>query len=1193
MREFKIFEAPLTGFSLVEAGAGTGKTYNITSIYVRAIIELGLMPKNILVLTYTNAAAAELRSRIRQRINQALNVYETGNASDDNFLMELKNRLTEKDYNQLKQALYSLDEASISTIHSFCNNLLREEYIAFGVQPNFELVDTKNELLDESVDNYWHDFIKNSENDLGKSILLEYLLNQGHNPEKLAAYVKDFNPNKDTNILPDIQLYGDGTSLYKKLEDLYNQILNQYKYDSETLAYLMDNSDGKIFKTGVYSAYNMHKNELEEWLNGAKQAPKYTEGIKAINYSYIASEMYKKPQKEPIFPDICYMADEFLELLEQVEAAFLVDFIKSVNSTYIKEKRSKNLFTYDDLIDIVAEKVSNDKTKSIPSNIAKKFPLALIDEFQDTDEQQYKIFKTIYKDNPDKGLFMIGDPKQAIYSFRGADLYTYFKAREDVPENQRYSLLHNYRSSDTMIDAVNKLFNHKENAFLLDELKFSDAKPPIGKQDYEKLYKNGEEVTALQFIKIGEDYTNLDIIRNDVRQALLNEITELLSGNYTLGDRPVKASDIAILVSKNYEAEDIKDLLAQHDLQSVIISKETVFNTDEATGLLIILKAIINNGYEPNIKAALTTKLMGFTLEDLYEFTDNENIRTDITLLFADALKIWKEKGIRESLSKLNNTFKMVHNISKYRDGERRITNYYHILELLSNYEAEEHTTPSVLFRYLSEKINTEEEVDAKEDEVIRLESDEELISIVTQHSSKGLEYPIVFLASTWEEIKLNAPGSWLNPATFTFHLEGKSYKGLNLKIVNTDYFTKSRYEELTERIRLFYVALTRASTATLIPYGEFKNEKISPLTTLLRPNNDNILEDIHQRIYSKLKLDFKINDLLKPFAELSNITNREKVDFKDWDTPKIATSESDYKPKATEFTRNDVFDYPRMTSYSALTDKRMEPTIYQVQNEIEGRDIDEKEEFISDLEEKILESDNAIFNFPKGADTGNLIHNILEVVDFKSGEDMAEKTAKEVEYFGLSDEQQDTALQWIKQIVKHPILPDDTSLNKLNEGELSKEIEFYFPIENINVDEVETIIRDETISGSNADRKTIRGFMKGFIDLTFKHDDKYYILDYKTNHLGDRYRNYDVERLKNAIISDNYDIQYHIYTVALHRLLKNKLENYDYKKDFGGVVYLFVRGLNNEDKSQGVYFEKPDYSKISLLDKLFKSGVK
>ncbi len=1193
MKELKIFEAPLTGFSLVEAGAGTGKTYNITSIYVRAIIERGLMPKNILVLTFTNAAAAELRSRIRQRINQAINVYETGNTEGDTFLEELTARLNEENYNLLKQALYSLDEATISTFHSFCNNLLREDYIEFGVQPNFELVDAKDELFEESIDNYWHNFIKESEDDTAKSIVLGYLLDQEYNPKKLAKYISEFNPRSDTQILPDIQISAGNKSLYDELGELYVEMQKQYANDNAELRKLMNLDEIQIFSIEVYRQYNAYAKELDVWFSGKNKTPGFIDSLQVFSNKYLTDKVYKKFKSMFIFPNLCRMVDRFLDLLEQIEVAFLKDAIQTINNAYIEEKRNKNLFTFDDLIGIIAEKIGEDKSGAIAYNIASKYPLALIDEFQDTDEEQYKIFKTIYWNQPNTGLFMIGDPKQAIYSFRGADLYTYFKARNDVPQKQRYSLLHNYRSSDSMIDAVNQLFNHKENAFLLDELKFNNAKPPIGKKDFQKLYNDGVEVTALQFIKVGEDvYSNKTMMNNDIRSTLLAEIKNLLSGSYKIDDKALKASDIAVLVHKNSEALDIKVLLALFDLPSVIISKESVFNTDEAQDLLLILKAILSSGSESYVRAALTTELIGYTVKNLHEFIDNERKRTEISILFGELLKIWKEKGVRECISKLNSSFKLVNNISRYFDGERRITNYYHLIELLSGYETEEHASPSVLLRYLNEKVSSDTQQNSKDDEIIRLESDEELISIVTQHSSKGLEYPIVFIASTWESINTNKPGSGKKAEVFSFHSGGDTYKSLSLPLADPEHYTQSRFEDLAEKIRLFYVSLTRAAVATYIPFLETKKEHFSPIKILLHRHNDNLLEDLRGAIYSKGDFNLKMADVLENFSKKENIEIRDGAEYDDFKLRRFETPKETYNPKAKEFSRTDAFDYPRVTSYSALTDKRTEPTVYEVRNESEARDLDETPVSSPDKEDKIPESDNAIFNLPKGADTGNLIHNILELVDFKSDETMVDEATKEVDYFGLDERQKEVVLSWIQKIVSHPILTDGTALNGLNNDNLTKEMEFYFPIESINVEEVEGIIRNRQNSAPQLSENHIRGYLKGFIDLFFKHKGKYYILDYKTNHLGENYQNYDVGQLKEAIISDNYDIQYNIYTVAAHRFLKNKVKDYSYERDFGGVIYLFVRGLNDADESQGVYFEKPDFAKIEALNQLFKKGV-
>lgn len=1185
MKPLSIFEAPLEGFSLVEAGAGTGKTYNITSLYIRAIIEKQLMPASILVLTYTIPASAELKARIRNRINDCIHAYENKDPNGDLFLEELLTKLDENGYQLLKKALYNFDEANISTIHGFCNGLLKEEYLAFEVSPDFEILGSETTLLESCIDEFWHQFINMYSTGKVKRLVLNYLLLEKFDPEIISKYVKPVVGKPYAKVVPESTGIEQNLYIIEKLDKLFQAIKTSYENEKDVLKTIIMNNDGVLNK-GSYKVGAPHHHEFLGFLNNADLDLVPFNKLELYGAEKMQSAVNKNQIVEP--PKTSYLIDQYLEQLKNLSAiriAFIHTAIQEIIPVYDAKKKVRNVLTYDDLITFVSDGLAADKSGVLAQKIAKKYPLALVDEFQDTDPVQYQIFKSIYKNEP-TGLFMIGDPKQAIYSFRGADLFTYLEAKSDAHPNQKYSLDDNYRSSCSVIDAVNGIFQSHNYPFLLENLDFRPAGYPIRDKEPAKLYKNGEEVAAIQFIEFVEDLETKVKANPIIAETVASEINALISGAYTIGDRKIQPSDIAILVRKHTQASEIQEALTASGLQSILKSKMSVFHTDEAKELEILLAAIIDSNFEGLIRAALTTTLIGFDAHKLLEANENEERWAEIVLGFTEMHRIWKERGVQAGLSVVDSIYKILERLASSKNGERRITNYNHLIELLAAYESDYHSTPSSLLRYLRDKII--EDSKEHEDEVLRLESDEELIQINTMHISKGLEFPIVFIPYLWEPISPKVK----KDSVFQFNQNNVTYLNIAGNIAEHEHILLNKIEELGEDIRLAYVALTRASTANFIPFVELKTDaELSPLSAITSG-----AKNVESALASKItkKGDYSVDSLstaIKALTKNPNIELRYPLNGTSRNIESLQKKKITPLAYTQEFKRTDVFNFPRITSYSALTKHHDSPSIIEIDLEKEGFDFDESEAKI-EFEETVLDSNvKSVFTFPRGADAGNFLHALFEKIEFNSRTDISEIIEKELDYAGYDSSWADVVKQWVLQTLSRTMPPVGVVLGNLTPREVLKEMEFHFPIESIQAKEIRQVIRDNKASTEMGDSAIIHGFMKGFIDLTFVYEGKYYILDYKSNHLGNDYQNYATIELNREIIAANYDVQYHIYTVALHRYLKNRLTDYSYKKDFGGVIYIFLRGLNDEDPSQGVFFDKPDWNKINQLDNLFKKG--
>ncbi|GAB5408815.1 MAG: exodeoxyribonuclease V subunit beta [Balneolaceae bacterium] len=1174
-KELSLFDASISGISLVEAGAGTGKTYNITSLFVRVILEKKLSPANILVLTYTEAATAELKNRLRGRIKESISALE-GEEVDDEFLLDLSKRFDRSHIQILKKALYQFDEAAVSTIHGFCQRLLKENSMVFGVSPKFEILSDDRSLLQEVVDHFWRNFLKSNTTDFRKA-LVNFIVESGYFPDNLMERVKAIIDKPYAILIPESKPLSSFEKDFDELKEAFNIAKKAFLEEQKEIESIL-NSDS--LNGNKYKNREKHFEEIKNWFN-TNEFP-----IKPVDRLYLFSSFMredgKKKGKEIPELKTFKIVDEYLELSEsfsEIEVSWLTNASIEIRTAFEQTKEGQDLLTYNDLL-IQVEK-GLEKNDGFVEQLNKKYPVALIDEFQDTDPVQYSIFQKVYSRSPDSALFMIGDPKQAIYSFRGADIYTYIEAREQANSNQKYSLSNNYRSSKKLIECVNKVFEKVKNPFLIENLPFKSALFPEGKDTSELLFKEeGRELNPLQFIEIEVEGLTADGVRKNITESTCTEILKLLSGDFKVNDLPIQESDIAVLVRTHYQAQEIQNRLRGSGVKCIVNSKESVFLSKEASELYLILSAILNPSFEDGVRAALTTEALGFSSEDIQHLLKSESEWEGVFQKFLNLNKLWKEKGFLRMSSRLLKEFGVEFNYAKFFDAERRITNTYHIFELLDKAERLNHFSINGLKNFFKIKRN-EESNNNSDEEIVRLESDERLVQIVTMHASKGLEYPIVLCPYLWEGITVK------EVPTFSFHKRKQAFLDIGSKNDQRIHHKEAKLnEELAERVRLCYVALTRAKVACFVFVVDGSDSELSPFSALFEGN-----ESIKQRIYDQLSLstakyksihkngktklstlirsfcdDTKMMDFRKPYTQISNY---------------LKTDESEENEfKTLSFSRSDLFQFQKITSFSSLSQSSKQNPVFE---EKAGFDYDD----FNQAPQSEENSNISILSIQKGAKTGTLLHEIFEEIYFNDPRTFDVVISKSILKHGFSDVWKPVLQKLVRQTVDHR-LKDEICLADLSANDCLIEMEFHFPISSIELSSLMSIIRggEENKVGSS-----ISGFMKGFIDLVFVKNGKYYILDYKSNFLGDSISDYDNASIKEEILHSKYDLQYHIYVLALHKMLERSVPNYSYEEHFGGVMYLFLRGIDPSKKGSGVYFDKPEFSLIQALSSSIKRG--
>lgn len=1163
MKQLNIFDAPLQGLSLVEASAGTGKTYNITSLYVRAILEKNLLPAQILVLTYTEAATAELKMRLRQRLLESLQAIESGEGRGEHFLEALIKKPWKDAAGKLQNAINNFDEASIFTIHGFCHRLLSEYSLQFNVNPNFTVVADELQMLQDSTDSYWRNFVRSVDSP-SEHFVLQYLVEDGFTPEKLCAIMKEIMNRPYANLVSGKYSYAQQIEIIEKIFKQFDVIKSLAQTDLEELKGILYSPELKKTKYRDNLKDDLWQT-LNDFLND--DYPRIGDKDAVAKFGSIISSEVRKGATFPVL-NISKAIDEFIELtnaLRDLKSTFVIEATEQIQAHVEQRKLAANQYSYNDFLTLVEKGLK--ASPNLAETLARLYPIALVDEFQDTDPIQYTIFKHIYHERENTALFMIGDPKQAIYGFRGADIYTYLSARKDVHPAQAYTLNYNYRSNAKMIGAVNEIFLQSHSPFLIEGLEYGKALSPDNRNEKYLTYKNGDELKPMQAILLGEDDLSKEDAEELVIEALVNEIMNLLNGDYYIGNEQVRQKDIAVLVRNHRQGEKVQDRLRETGIKSVLKGTKSVFTTREAADMLTILQAAMKDFYEPGLRAALATDLIGKTADEIQQLAEDEKAWAEIVATFSEIKAKW-ERGIEPALEYLFQVFGIKKRLMQFTDAERRFTNVMHITELLAKAERENRLHSNSLLKWMNRKV-LDESTKIQEDEV-RLESDENLIQISTIHAAKGLEYPIVFCPFLWEASKKKNKNE-----IFRFYENEKVHVDINTGLLDADRLVdqhKDMKDEIRESTRLLYVALTRSATACYVFLPSYRDLRLSPISAVL---GDKLVDEEITKTPSNS--NFRYEELISQLHACRCIEVRSHEPY-----PIPATNESEveeYYFEAQQFTRNDLNEFYRILSYSSIAKTKKEADDLAL-------DYDEEGAFLVRSEPETERPE-----FPKGAGAGTCLHNIFEEIEFTNPGKLNEIVKNNLRLSGFDEHLTENAASWINRLLRHNLGIPDVGLANLESHQVLKEMEFHFPIRNLHIPNLWKLVRGGDVQLSSQTQELISGYLKGFIDLIFEYGGQYFILDYKSNYLGSSPADYNSEALQAAIQASAYDLQYHIYIVALHRMLVQKLENYSYERHFGGVLYYFLRGAEEGSPGSGVFFHKPEEDRVLELDEYLRKG--
>jgi len=1178
---------PLHGARLIEASAGTGKTFTIAGLYLRLLLGHGsaetrhrvpLTVDQILVVTFTEAATAELRDRIRARIHDARIAFARGQSSDP-VIQPLLNEFD--DHKQaaeiLLQAERQMDEAAVYTIHGFCQRMLTQNAFESGSRFNNEFVTDESHLKAQVVADYWR---RNF-----------YPL-----PFTLAGEIRQL-WSSPSALLSDISNYLTGAPLSLSvpamkgsLADLHTENLKkidelkaQWRESQDDFLTLISDSD--ISKRS-YTKKSLPTSleAVNAWAATETTGYDYPDKLEKFAQNVLLEKTPKgSAPQHAVFEAI----ETFLANPISLKAPLLAHAIEHCRVMLANAKNQKQWLSFDDLLTQLFASIDTDESELLAARIRTLYPVAMIDEFQDTDPIQYSIFSRIYLNNPECGLFMIGDPKQAIYGFRGADIFTYIKARNQV--SAHYTLGTNWRSSADMVQAVNQVFALPDSPFIYDsDIPFLPVKysPNAEKRIWTM---GGQKQPALTYwlqeaddkpLPKGEYLTRMAEATASQIQTILTQAQQgkacLVNGEK---QKAVQAGDIAVLVRTGSEGRMIKQALADQGIASVYLSnRDSVFTSSVAQDLQRLLQAVLTPENDRALRASLASELFALDAASLDALNNDEIVWENAVNEFKEYRKLWVQRGVlpmlRAVISKRHIAERLLEEgaSSQGENGERVLTDLMHIGELLQQ-ASNELDSDHGLLRWLAQSISDAENgLGGSDDQIQRLESERNLVQIVTIHKSKGLEYDLVFL-----------------PFVFSYReaSEAKYYDAANdrtvLDITGNDASMKQADKErLAEDLRLIYVALTRAVYACFIGASPLRNGRSTKEPTgvhrsaigyLIQNGQEGGINDLHQGL-TKQQDELDCVVVADPPQQLE-----EKY---------VAPQEEIHDLSANEL-QNPIDRNWRITSYSSLVKQGSHHAEHDATIEVTGFDIDSSEE---QDEADLVEPERSIFTFPRGARPGTFLHSLFEEIEFTQLATTEENTQiilGLMESEQLDEEWLPILQQLIDTVLATPLDGKSLLLNQKAPSQRLVEMEFLLPIEVLSAPALNRVIqRHDPLSAKAGDLgfQTVQGMLKGFIDLVFEHQGKYYVLDWKSNHLGDDVTHYHGEALKSAMADHRYDLQYQIYALALHRFLRSRLANYDYEQHFGGVYYLFLRGMDGQS-DHGIFAAKPTLDFLQEMDRL------
>jgi len=1194
-----VLEAPLTGATLIEASAGTGKTSTIVGLWLRLVVERSLDPRAILVVTFTEAATAELKERIRAALF-ALRAALDGGPIVDPIVGAVVGGVADDARDavraRVRHAAEALDEAAVFTIHGFCQRLLGDHAFSGGGPFEVTLRQSQAESIVEVARDFWRRLVGGLRHD--HDATLRALVAAGGSPDKLVSSCRLLIGHRLGAVLrPPAHDLRATIDALDQAAAAARQFWDRARVESKVLS--------KVLNANVYRADSMRRRcaEVDRWLQRAVLPLEAPDRFDLFTTTKIV-ECTKKGNIPP--------RDDFFDAATALQAAAtaaetaaadawrstLADFVEWAGPELKRRKAAEGWQHFDDLLADVHAALDSARGEGLARSVGARFGAALIDEFQDTDETQYAILSRLFA-RVDAALFLVGDPKQAIYGFRGADVHTYLAARGDT--STRFALEVNRRSSPTLIAAVNSIFGRGPASFMMPgSIGFAPAGAPAERAPALDAGDAHAPFVVWHVPGTFKSPRDKGDVGESIVRATADEVARLLgrlptgSRPATLRDRdgttrPLRGGDIAILVGRHVESGPMRSALAGHGIATVTYGDESVLASPEAADLVQLLAALVRPGDDRIVRAALGTRLFGWPLERVLAAeaggTLTESAWEDTLEQFgrwSDALARSGPVGVyRDIVRQADVPARLLGAV----DGDRALTNYGQLAELLQTAWRDGQKDAASLLRHLVRAMD--DDTPGVEETQLRLESDEALVRVMTVHMAKGLEFPVVFCPTLWDSNRKSARPK----PPFRFHGAGHG-DAMAIEFGSPDLDAHAglrTVEDLAERVRVTYVALTRARERCYLVWGAMKEAHKGALAWLLHgpvaavPDVLVAMEALEERLkgLSQEALRGEVDALAAASdGAISVCELPAPAAVANAGVPVRAVGAAAPFPGRVPAAR-------RLSSFTSIV----------AAGEADAPDHD------AAIVERVVDDRppaDDILGFPRGAAAGSCLHAVMEALlarDVASRGEVTGIAAREAAAFGIDAQAAPALARMATELLRTPLdATDPFHLGGIAPERCAIEMEFHIPVEAIAPDPLRAVVALHRAEAglpegtSPVDAHAIgAGYLKGYVDLVFEHRDRYWVVDYKSNWLGPTLDHYRHENMAASIVAEQYDLQYLLYTLAVDRLLAQRVRGYDYDMHFGGVLYLYARGMRVENgPARGVYRARPSAGVVDALRALW-----
>ncbi len=1172
---------PLWGSRLIEASAGTGKTWTIAALYVRLVLGMGetitaasagLMPHQILVVTFTRAATRELQERIRARLRETANLIAAPQdiTPEDPFLQSvLRCYATPAQRTwaawRLESAAQAMDQAAIVTIDAWCQRMLREHPFESGSLRQFDVTADETLYWTQAMQDVWRQEVYPLKGATWQA-LMQVWPNYAAFEKSVLQHVKQPGRLQEASL---------GVQWEQALEHTRQRLAPHKRACDITLLPLVHWLLGHLdTNPNPFHGAKLKAEQVQEWYAALQRwcqddlllSPELPDrfwsrlGVEGLKDALKKNQDLKIPAAFEGFSQLQQSIDRILQ--EQCSLPAQAAAKVLYRARQLKER--EGVLGFQDLLEHLHARLESTAGEALCARIRAQFPVVMIDEFQDTSALQFKVFDQLYaleKNAPDTAILLIGDPKQSIYAFRGADLASYIRAKASTA-GRHYALAINYRSAAALVSACNGLFEwaeqHSDRGAFLYRQGLDDPLPfvPVRAQGLRQQLKRGPiAVAALQLV-VGSNLRSATEDREHfaalAAEHLVQQLNDPTCGfqDQRQGFERLRPAHVAILVHDRHEAEAMRQALNRRQIFSVYWSeREGVFASEEALHLLYWLRAVSQPRDGRLLRAAFATRTMDSEWEDLLRRAAEDRVLEADSALLHQLLLVWQRQGVlpmlRHTLFRLNLPARWL----RRPGGERRLTNVLHLAELLQQASVSLNGEAALLRWFEDQILGRGQQQDEQQ---LRLESDSELVTILTIHKAKGLQFPLVYL-----------------PFAAHFRQGEEQSPGLSQARADTS--------RLQEEMRLLYVALTRAQQALWLGVGTFRVGRQSACA-LWRSALGYLLMGGQE-----LPWEHTLQSVQRLFSEQPGVCCTAEPSDVPGVTVLVARSAPAKLLPATTYTGH-FSRHWRISSFSTLVrHSNPSPRIFQLPEHA----LEEDWEIVPEREAPRVGAEHS---FPAGPIVGQFLHEQLAWLAEQGFHRFAEPQIREGLLLraqrSLWAEQANEWLEWLQRLLQAP-LPGGGCLQQLRH--YRAEMEFWFPLRALPTATIDQLCAARYLPGTACrllNAHTLQGFMMGFADLVFEWNERWWILDYKSHVLGPRDEDYSPEAMTRSVAAHRYDVQAMIYLLALHRLLRaRKGQDYDPARHLGGAIDLYVRGL--QGSAGGCFVMRADPELVAKLDML------